>query len=177
MKEIWKNIKDFEGYYQVSNKGRIRSVERVEELGEAAIMKSRLRREKIMTPADKGNGYLFVRLCNNGSQKNYYVHRLVAEAFLPNPLNHPQINHKDENRKNNNVDNLEWCTCEYNLNYGTHNAKISRKVAQLTMEGDLVAMFNSTREAEKITGVNSGSISRCCNGKYEHSHGYKWKFL
>lgn len=119
MVEIWKSILGYEGLYEVSNLGRVRSLDRRVSYtnGQVHIHKGRILKPGV------SNGYMQVHLCNNGSMKQPLVHRLVAEAFIPNPDNLPQVNHKDENPSNNNVDNLEWCTSEYNINYGTRTNK------------------------------------------------------
>lgn len=116
--EIWKDIEGYEGLYQVSNKGRVKS-----------LNYKRTGKEGILSSSPTSSGYLIVNLCKNKKQKPFYIHRLVAKAFLPNPNNLPQVNHKDENKENNTVYNLEWCTAKYNNNYGTHNERssISRK--------------------------------------------------
>ena len=128
----------------------------------------------------KRYGYLEVYLRLPGSKKTYKIHRLVAEAFIPNPDNLPQINHIDENKENNIVSNLEWCTAEYNLNYGSHNKKISqalkRKVFQYSKDGILLAEFNSQTEAAKLTGSKQGGISDCIRGKIKTHNGYIWKY-
>lgn len=120
--EIWKDIKDYEGLYQISNLGRVRSLERT--------MHKRKCENKILTLTSDRNGYLRVGLCSNGKRINAYVHRLVAQAFIPNYDNLPMVNHKDENKQNNCVDNLEWITNLNNLNYGLHNL---RKSVSLTL--------------------------------------------
>ena len=106
--EIWKDVKGYESLYQVSNLGRIRSI------------KNGI---KIKKQYERPNGYMQVCLCQNGKITTYKTHRLVAEAFIPNINNLPEVNHKDENKINNCVDNLEWCTSSYNKNYGTRNTK------------------------------------------------------
>lgn len=118
MTEIWKDIKDYEGLYQVSNYGRVRSLDRCDNMG-------RFMDGHILSIGDNGNGYKHVGLSKNGLQKTEYVHRLVAKSFIPNPNNLPQVNHKDENPNNNCVDNLEWCTNKYNNNYGNHKVRLS----------------------------------------------------
>ncbi|MBQ0088112.1 MAG: HNH endonuclease [Prevotellaceae bacterium] len=105
--EIWKDIPHYEGLYQVSNYGRIKN-----------------NRGQFKTQHDNGRGYLGVELWKNNSSKREYVHRLVALAFLPNPNHFTQVNHKDEDKQNNYVDNLEWCDCKYNNNYGTHTQRM-----------------------------------------------------
>ena len=115
--ETWKNIKGYEGLYQISNKGRVKS-----------LYNKNNKKEKILKPGER-NEYLCVSLYKNNKKNVYSIHRLVAQAFLPNPDNLPVVNHKDENKLNNNVENLEWCNYGYNINYGTRNerANIKRK--------------------------------------------------
>ena len=104
-KEYWKSVVGYEGLYMVSNWGRVKSI--------------KFGKERILKPVTNSSGYLLVGLYKNNIEKKYSVHRLVAEAFIPNPYNLPQVNHKDENKQNNVVSNLEWCTHEYNNTYGT----------------------------------------------------------
>lgn len=129
-KEIFKDVKDFEGFYKVSNKGKVYSV----------------KRNELLTPAIGNNRYYKVVLCKNGIKINKSVHRLVAEAFLPNPNSLPVINHKDENRLNNNVENLEWCTYEYNTNYGTHRKKLSESMKKFYNTDEGTEFKNKLKE-------------------------------
>ena len=122
MIEEWRDIKGYEGIYQVSNLGNVCSLDRVIK----HYPKDYFQEGKVLSPALSRNGYPMVILVNHNKRKTRNVHRLVAEAFIPNPNNLPQVNHKDENKTNNCVDNLEWCTQKYNLNYGTRNIKISK---------------------------------------------------
>ena len=130
------------------------------------------------------NGYKYVQLHNNGKPKVALVHRLVAEAFIPNPEKLPCINHKDENKLNNSVENLEWCTYQYNNHYGkskpTESAAEARKkaVEQYTMQGELVAVFESASEAQRQTGIKQSNISKVCLGRptFHSAGGYVWKF-
>lgn len=115
--EIWKDILGYEGLYQVSSYGRVRSLDRYDE-------RNRFLRGRILKLHTLRRGYLDVRLCSNGKVKSFLVHRLVAEIFIPNPDNLPQVNHRDENPSNDNVDNLEWCDGKYNVNYGTRIDRI-----------------------------------------------------
>lgn len=163
-KEYWKDIKGYEGLYQISNLGRLRN-----------------RLGKIMKPYEKYNKYLFIRLCKNSIYKNFHIHRLVAEAFIENPYNLPQVNHKDEDKSNNCVDNLEWCTAKYNVNYGTGlkraKSKISKPVLQYTLDDIFVAEYPSTREASRSTGLPQSHISDCCRlPNIKKAYGFKWKF-
>ena len=121
MEEIRKPVKGFEGYYEVSNLGRVRSIDRV--VVDTVRNCERLLKGKVLIQKDNGNGYKNVMFCKEHKLYNKYVHRLVAEIFLPNPDNLPQVNHKDEDKSNNRVDNLEWCTSFYNNEYDTRKKR------------------------------------------------------
>ena len=168
MNEIWKPVVGYEGLYEVSNLGRVKS-----------LNYRRTGKEGILSLKPNERGYVCVKLSKNGKKKDYKVHRLVAEAFIPNPNNLPQVNHKIddfEHRSDNRVENLEWCTAEYNANYGTRNKKLSKKVSK-SMKGNTNAtrrkvkcittgeIFNCIREAEEKYGVANQNISACCKGK------------
>ena len=159
MNEIWRSVKDYEGLYEVSNWGRVRNC----------------RTGCVLRPGKHRDGYLQVNLYKDGVMKRCYVHRLVATAFIPNPDNLPQINHKDENKENNRIENLEWCNCKYNNNYGTHIEKISKKVYMYNLEDGLCGLWPSTIECER-NGFSSGNIANCCNGKYKKYKGFKWSY-
>lgn len=164
--EIWKDIEGYEGLYQVSDKGRVRSM--------------KFGKERILKPSKDGWGYIFVRLYKNGEQKPYKVHRLVGQAFLLNPNNLPEINHKDEDKTNNSVENLEWCDTKYNLNYGTRNQRISDKhsktVLQYTKYGNFLQEWKSGYDIERNLGYCHGKISACCIGKQKTSYGFVCKY-
>lgn len=132
---------------------------------------------RALRPFKTKKGYLRVQLCNNNGYKNFRVHRLVAQAFIPNPDNLPCVNHKDEDKTNNNVENLEWCTHEYNINYGTRTKKTSKPVLQLMKDGSLVRVWPSIIEVERQLHFNNGNISSCCKGKLHSAHGYKWRYV
>ena len=183
MEEIWKDIEGYEGSYQVSNLGRVRSLDRV------CIMKNglkRLQKGRIMAFCIGHDGYYLVKLCSKSSKVGYRVHRLVAQAFIANPNNYPYINHKDENKHNNSVDNLEWCTPKYNTNYGmtpqrisaTHknHPGLSKPVDQFTMDGKFIKSYPSSKEAQRQTGIYAVNIAMCCRGKYSQSGGYLWRY-
>ena len=177
MEEIWKDIEGYEGKYQVSNLGRIRTLHY--KAGQKV---------KIMALMNNGHGYLFVGLrLPNKPKKHVYVHRLVAKAFIPNPNNYPQVNHKDEDRTNNRVDNLEWCDAKYNLGYGNRRTKEiitkkqtcrngGKKVLMLSLDGEVLKQFDSQSDAAKFVHGHSSLISQCCNGKIKSSQGYIWRF-
>lgn len=126
MEEVWKDIKGYEGFYQVSNLGRIQSLDRLIDTDIKYVGK-RLHKGRVLLPCINNKGYKTVRLCKYGETKVFLVHRLVAGAFIPNPNNYPIINHKDENPKNNCVENLEWCTQKYNMNWNDVMKKVGLK--------------------------------------------------
>lgn len=176
MEEVWKDIPGFNGYYQVSSFGRVKSLAR-------KTNNQYGKNDFILSPGwihNKENGYLFVCLCKNGLKKRFLVHRLVAEAFIPNPDNLPQVNHKDENQRNNCVENLEWCGCDYNINYGNRTYKAAFKksipVFQYTKSGVFVKEYCSAVEAERKTGICSQNISKCRAGKLPSAGGYLWRY-
>lgn len=175
MKEEWKAVVEYEGLYEVSNMGRVRSLK----FGKA----------KELCPANNGLGYLFVGLCKGGKSQTKLIHRLVAEAFIPNPDNLPCVNHKDEVKTNNRVSNLEWCTQSYNLEYSNIHKKaiakqfwekgnaVTRKpISQFTKDGQFLREFESIMDASRQTGVDIASISRCCLGSRKSAGGFVWRF-
>lgn len=170
MKEIWKDIDNYEGYYQVSTVGRVRSL--------ARNTHNQYKNGKIMTLVSNNKGYPMVGLCKNKTYRRYLVSRLVAQAFIANPNNLPQVNHKDENPLNNRVDNLEWCTRIYNMNYGTQTKrahdKTKIKVKQYTLDGTFIRTWDSIREAGLF--YKTSHISDCCNGIRKQTKGYIWKY-
>lgn len=173
--EIWKDIKGFEGFYMVSNTGRVKSLSRISNNSRY------ISEEKILSPRVCGTQreYLSVSLHANGKTKQMKIHRLVAEAFVPNPNAYREINHKDENKGNNHVDNLEWCTRSYNVNYGCRSEKqakhLRKAVVALTSNGQVVREFESIKAAGIWAGVDSSNISRAIR-KNNISGTYKWKF-
>lgn len=171
MMEIWRNIEEYKGLYQVSNLGRVRSLW--------------YGKERILKPTKDKDGYLRVQLYKNGKAKLYGIHRLVAMAFIDNPYNLPQVNHKNETKDDNRVENLEWCNHLYNINYGTcqqrraekrRNDKLSKTVYQYTLDGKFIAEYPSGKEIQRQLGYNRGYISSCCLGKYKTAYGYIWKY-
>ncbi len=134
-----------------------------------------------MQPVDNGRGYLTVMLSKNKTKKHKYIHRLVAETFIVNPDNFPEVNHIDENKQNNNILNLEWCNRNYNNLYGTkinrYIEKVGKKVEQIDIKSNqVVRIFSSIREASRYTETTFSSIQKCCNGKMKKSNGYKWRY-
>lgn len=157
MNEIWKSIAGFAGRYEVSNLGHVRS---------CYTGKTRL-----LSQSKNNKGYLRVFLCKNGTKKVFFVHRLVAEAFIPNLNSLETVNHKDENKLNNHVENLEWMTMADNLSYGSRIQKISVRVRQYNSDGTFIAEYKSIREASRETGVRIRNIG---NGSV-FVGGFIWK--
>lgn len=185
MEEIWKDVKDYEGIYQVSNLGRVKVLPRKRKNG---IKGSYIQKEKLMKPFISRR-YKEVILRKDNKYKHFRVHRLVATTFIPNTENKPQVNHIDGNKFNNNADNLEWCTqSENQLHayrtglqkpvYGRKNV-LAKPVIQLDLEGNYIKTYGSTMEAERQTGANHSNISRCCmkNKKYKSVGGYRWEYM
>lgn len=169
MGEIFKDIPGYEGIYQVSNFGNVKSLHNYRINGNH-ILKSRLKK-----------GYYQVGLRKNNKRKWITIHRLVAITFIENKNNYKYINHKDENKLNNNVENLEWCTMLYNNTYGTRIKKVidktGKKVLQFDLDNNFIKEYNSISEAQRQTNIKSiSNISLCCNGKYKQAGGYIWKF-
>lgn len=188
MKEIWKDVVGYERLYKVSNYGKVKGLDR--KLKDNRNWKGRLLKQEI------NHGYLRVRLCKNNIKVHKRVHILVAEAFIHDKSNFKSmpdedrskinlddlvINHKDENKQNNNVDNLEWCTAKYNSNYGECLLKIAKKlakpIAQYDLNNNFIKNYESISDASRKTGYNISFISDCCNGKYKQAYGYIWKFV
>ena len=160
MNEIWKDIKGYEGLYQVSNLGRVKRFYQNNNL--------------IKKPSDDKDGYLIIGLWKEGKRKTFKVHRLVAEAFIKNTNNYPCINHKDEDPKNNLVDNLEWCTVEYNNNYGNRKKKTQKPILQYSKDGKFIKEWESISLAQRE--LNLSSLSQCCQGKAKTRGGYIWRY-
>ena len=178
--EVWKDVVEYEGLYEVSDKGNARGVARKDPLG-------RNRKGRMLKPGYTSGGYPQVSLYKNGKYRTKKVHRIVAEAFIPNPKGFLEINHRDENKSNNELSNLEWCTREYNNNYGKRTKKVSKKVRAINVKTGEVRTFSSTREAGR-KGYSSGVVSKACRGVYKARtgklvggdgrtyKGYKWYY-
>lgn len=164
--EIWKSIEGYNGLYEVSSFGRVRSL--------------RLGKTKILKPGKNTCGYLRVELHKDGEKKKFLIHRLVAEEFIPNPEGKPQVNHKSEVKTENFVENLEWTTRSENINYGTRNERAgmakSKPVLQYSKDWKFLQEFPSIIEAYKHTDINNRDICSCCLGKRKSAGGYIWKY-
>lgn len=156
--EIWKDIEDYEDYYQISNLGRIRNK----------------KENRILKPS-KSSGYYHISL-RYGNKKEMLIHRLVAKAFIPNPLNLNYVNHKDENKLNNNVENLEWCTAKYNTSYGKGALSRNQRVIQYDLQGNAIKIWESIKEASASLGICYQSISACCRNTKKTAGGYAWTY-
>ena len=185
MKEVWKDINNYEGFYQISNLGRVKSLERVVHRQHNHDLRVA---EKILKNGTYPNGYKYARLHRDGKTENVLIHRLVAVAFIENKENLPIINHKDECKSNNSFDNLEWCN---HTNYGSCIAKmkanvdiqkraekISKHVLQLDIHGNVLKEWKSITEAEISINQKSGTgnISKCLRGKQPKAYGYIWRY-
>ena len=187
--EIWKDIKGFENRYQASNLGRIKTL----------IFKNNkyeIKREKILKQYLGNNGYLRIGLTNNNGKRNtYYVHRLIAETFLEKNENQLVVNHKDEDKTNNNVENLEWITKKDNILYSfnLHKERIKamqtkeatenrikhfrKPVMQLDKNNNIINIFDSVISASKYTGFDKSTIANCCRNYYKQAYGYNWEYI
>jgi hypothetical protein len=204
MFEVWKDIPGYEGYYQASTTGTIRSVGRWVKVGEGR----RYLPGRMLKQHKDPKGYYRVSLCKDGKSKVFKAHRLIALTFIPNPKNYPMINHKDEVPCHNWVHNIEWCDAAYNNSYGTakqrQSAKLrgrplyhfrgeknfmygkhicrgdhpyARKVAQMDMDGNIIKIHGCLIDAGESVGVTGGSIAHVCKGRMATCRGYKWAYL
>lgn len=174
MEEKWLDVVGYEDIYKVSNTGRVMRKQYVSVNKNGIHI---LRKEMELNQYVNFRGYPKVTLRKNGISKIMFVHRLVAEAFIPNPQNYPQVNHKDEDKTNNNVDNLEWCDNEYNCNYGCKpqiaRIKHAKKIYQIK-DGVIEKVYLGLYELDK-TEFNRYGVLRCCEGKIDEFMGYQWK--
>ena len=174
MSEEWRDVVGYEGGYQVSSMGRVKSLERKDRFG-------RIVKERTLKPGVKGSGYLFVKLCAGGKTRMFYVHRLVCQSFHENPGNKPQVNHINEDKTDNRACNLEWCTRIENCNHGTAKERSAKKrskpIGQFSLDGKPIKVWQSTMEAERQTGFSHEYICQSANGKYKQAYGFIWKYV
>lgn len=181
--EIWKPVVGYEGLYECSNMGRVKSLDRID-------CRNHFIKGKIISLNKRKGEYLSVSLCKNGKIKTVSVHRIVAQAFIPNPNNLPMINHKDENPSNNCVDNLEWCDAKYNMNWGNINIKraeslgygkdnpFSIPILQFDKNGNFIKEWASTMDVQRELHIQHSNIIKCCKKKKNNKSagGYKWGY-
>ena len=180
----WKDIVGYENEYQINQFGEIRTLKDSPKLKKYDVLKPQI---------SKRNGYVYQMLYKNGKEKLLRVHRLVAMAFLPNPNNLPQVNHKDGNKQNNSVDNLEWCEQSDNMKHAYKNGlqipsenqrraiintnKLKQKKVCQIKDGEVINTFSGISEASRQTKISISCILRCCNLKRKSTNGYEWRFL
>lgn len=167
--EIWKDIEGYEGLYQVSNFGRVKS-----------LNYNHTGKEKLLKQKNDIYGYTMCSLWKNRKRIYKKTHRLVAQAFLPNPNNFPQVNHKNEIKTDNRVENLEWCSAKYNTNFGTHNQRVAKTkslaVSQFSIDGVLIKEWQSAMEIQRKLGFAQSHIWRCCKHRVQTAYGYIWRY-
>ena len=172
--EVWRDVKGYEGLYQVSNMGRVKSLGRKDRFG-------RVIKERILEPAVTHNGYLRVGLHVDGKRKMLRVHRLVCEAFHENPDNKPEVNHINEAKTDNRACNLEWSTRTENCNHGSRNERVakalSKPIGQFSLDGKLIKVWQSACEARRQTGFDQGYVGAVARGKFKQAYGYIWKYI
>lgn len=167
MEEVWTDIEGYENLYAISSKGRCWSY----------------KTNKLLKESINNDGYLRFSLFKNGKHKRYLAHRLVAKSFVANPNQYPEINHINENIKDNCVENLEWCTHKQNINYGSRNKKVSlalknnQNSAKRVQNIDTLKIYDSLTKAEKETGIDLSQISLCCKNKAKTAGGYHWRYV
>jgi hypothetical protein len=194
MTELWKDVDGYEGLYQVSNLGNVRSVDREYEVTRNGVTFMSRKEGKRLTPVRRRHGYLGVMLYGKGGHakrgfRTFSVHRLVAKAFIENPNGYTEVNHLDECKTNNRADNLEWCDRKYNTNYGTtqkrrseimkNDSRSSKKVMQMDIHGNEIKIWPSLHEIQRQLGYWPSTISNCCNHRKQTTtaYGYRWEYI
>lgn len=164
--EVWKDIPNFENLYQISNFGNVKSLKR---------------NNYILNGIYDKDGYkrvcLYKKENNNETRTYKYIHRLVAQAFIPNPNKLPEVNHKNEIKDCNEAFNLEWCSAKYNCNYGNRNKKIRKQILQFDTNKNLIQKWDSIKKASQELNIDNSSITKCCKGKRKKAGGYSWEYI
>lgn len=178
MYEEWRDIQGYEGLYQISNYGRVKSLRRK--------AYNHFTKERIMTPVITKKGYYQVRLHNGTNSQGFKIHRLVAKAFIPNSYNVSQVNHIDGNKQNNCVNNLEWVTPKQNMQHAASNGLLRdvsgnnnpncKPIKQYDLNGNFIKRWNSMRDIYEVLGIDRHSIRNCCVGNLKTSHNYVWRY-
>ena len=171
--EIWKDIPKYEGLYQVSNLGRVKSIPHIIKANKDGG--TRITEERIKSTNVGWHGYVWVSLSKKGKCKTYSVHRIVARVFIKNPSGLKYVNHKDGNKKNNHVNNLEWCTAHENQIHASEMGLIPQSKKVICIETGEI--YKSSGEAERKTGICGRNIRSACSGKYKTAGGYRWKWV
>lgn len=186
--EIWKDVQGYEGRYQISSFGRVK----VLPFWHNNRFGGYMTQEHIINGRIGRKGYRYVALKKDNEVKEFKVHRLVALHFIQNPYGYPQVNHKDENKLNNCMSNLEWCTNQYNANYGTRTDRIiaargqkrkerhadrkKKKIIQYDKDGNFIRSWECAKDVKKELRIDNGDIGKCCMGKQNTAGGYKWRY-
>lgn len=173
MKEVWKTIEGYEGLYEVSSLGRVRS-----------LNYNRKSETKLLSIANH-NGYLRICLSKNNEKTNLFIHRLVAKTFIPNPENKRQVNHIDGDKTNNNVNNLEWTTPSENIKHAINMGLLPKllpykrkyKVIQYDLNGNIIKIWDSAKEVKKALNISNSQISKCAKGRLKTVHNYIWRYV
>ncbi|MFT8491523.1 NUMOD4 domain-containing protein [Liquorilactobacillus satsumensis] len=181
-KEIWKSIKGYEDLYEISNLGRVKSLEKKFLIPHHGKMEMAIRREKILKQSRNADGYMQVYLCRNKNQKTMMVHRLELSSFSGTPYkNNLQVNHLNEKTDDNRLENLEWCTPSYNINYGSRNKRVSKKNSKRVIATNIDTksnkIFESVLQASKKLGLQNSHICECANGKRFTTGNYKFEYV
>ena len=180
--EIWKDIKGYEGLYQISNHGRVRSLDRVVyQKNKSGGLSKHIYKGQILKSRENRNGYYTIGLTKDRYQKHFSVHRLVGEHFLEGRENKNYINHIDCDKSNNHASNLEWCSQSENIQYaydiGTKRPPHMRRVGQYDDNGNLISIWESESEAGRALGIQQSNIYKVCRGKRKKTGGFNWKYI
>lgn len=176
MQEIWKDIEGYEGIYQISNLAKIKRIAPYSNQYNIKWKSNKILNTKIQDQHD----YCIVILSKNNKRHCFRVHRLVAQTFIPNPENKPQVNHIDGNKSNNKVSNLEWCTCSENLyhSYRTLHRKsaVAKRIMQYDLNHTFIKLWESSLQIEKELHINHSNIIQCCNNKRKTANNFIWRY-